>query len=287
MEIDPDACAQLLEAMYVDDYLGGGSPEEVERMRGELEVTKDGMKVYSGTLFRILSTTGFQTKAQVVTKQCSPEEAEALGEKVLGVPYSPLLDQFEMKLQPSITINRKRGTKVVTVLGEQEVKDLKNGEKVLSKRAVISFLMGNFDPLGLLTPLVVRGKILLRRLYGPDCSLDWDDALPKEEQDLWTELLQLAVSMKPIPFVHAVRPSGTCGSAWLIGFGDGSLAAFSSALYVRWRVGPPEGPPSGPPEGPPSGPPDGPPKGPTVTIRCGCSNQALCVDSKVHHTGQV
>ena len=65
------------------------------------------------------------------------------------------------------------------MLGEKEVKEIKLGEKELSKRAVLSFLMGNFDPLGLLSPLVVRGKILLRRLYGPDSSLGWDDPLPK------------------------------------------------------------------------------------------------------------
>ena len=33
--IDPQACSLLLEAMFVDDFLGGGSPEDVERMRGE------------------------------------------------------------------------------------------------------------------------------------------------------------------------------------------------------------------------------------------------------------
>ena len=160
-----------------------------------------------------------------------------------------------MKLQPSITINRKRGTKVVTMLGEKDIEAIKRGEKSLSKRAVLSFLMGNFDPLGLLTPLIVRGKILLRRLYGPDCSLDWDDPLPREEKEVWCDLLQLAVEMKPIPFLRTVMPSSARGRAWLVGFGDGSLAAFATALYVRWRVGPPEGPPFGPPDGPPDGPP--------------------------------
>ena len=277
MEIDQEARKQIIEAMYVDDYLGGGSPEDVQRMRGETQVTKDGKQIYTGTLSQILSTTGFQTKAQVVSKQCTKEESAALGEKALGIPYSPTKDMFEMKLQPSITVNRKRGTKVVAVLGEREVEEVKDGAKVLSKRAVLSFLMGNFDPLGLLTPLVVRGKILLRRLYGPDYGLGWDDPIPKEEQDLWAELLQVAVDMKPIPFTRTVRPSQAVGGAWLIGFGDGSLAAFAATLYMRWRVGPSNGPPnglaldgpsSGPPDGPKSGPSEeplsGPPKGPPV-----------------------
>ena len=166
--IDPQACNLLQEAMFVDDFLGGGSPEEVQRMRGRAEKDQDGKVTYTGTLSQILSTTGFQTKAQVMTKQCSSEEAEALGEKALGIPYSPREDEFRMKLQPSITINRKRGAKIVTMMGMKDIMDIKQGNKSLSKRAVLSFLMGNFDPLGLLTPLIVRGKILLRRLYGPD-----------------------------------------------------------------------------------------------------------------------
>ena len=66
--IDPQACNLLQEAMFVDDFLGGGSPEDVERMRGKAEMDPDGKVTYSDTLSRILSTTGFQTKAQVITK---------------------------------------------------------------------------------------------------------------------------------------------------------------------------------------------------------------------------
>ena len=96
---------------------------------------------------------------------------------------------------------------------------------------------------------------------------------------MWSELLQLAVDMDPIPFTRTVRPSHSRGSAWLIGFGDGSLAAFAATLYVRWEVELPAGPESGPPSGPPVdhqmdhqvdhqvdhqfGPPCGPPEGPS------------------------
>merc|ERR1712082_299870 len=50
---------------------------------------------------------------------------------------------------------------------------------------VLSLLMSQFDPVGLISPILVRGKILLRRLYVVDTDLGWDDALPWEEQQLW------------------------------------------------------------------------------------------------------
>ena len=234
--IDEKASQLIIEAMYVDDFLGGGSSEEVDRMRGEKMVDDKGQVTYTGTMSEILSTTGFQAKAQVVSRRCTQEEAEALGDKALGVPYCAVKDEFNMKLQPCITVSRKRGAKVVTMLQEKDIVALEKGLESLTKRTVLSFLMGNFDPLGLLTPLIVRGKILLRRLYGPDCPVGWDDPLPKEEQDHWIDLLKLAVDMKPVNFPRSVRPEEAEGDAWLIGFGDGSLAAFASALYIRWRL---------------------------------------------------
>ena len=193
-DIDEAASSLMLEAMFVDDFLGGGSLEDVQRMRGSAVIDSNGEASYTGTMSKILSTTGFKTKAQVVTGSCSDEEAKALREKALGLPYCPRSDVFMMRLQPSITINRKRGTKVVTILQQSDINRIRSGEAELTKRAVLSFLMGNFDPLGLLTPLIVRGKILLRRLYGPDYVLGWDDPLPEEEQDLWDPNIQSSFS---------------------------------------------------------------------------------------------
>ena len=41
---------------------------------------------------------------------------------------------------------------------------------------VLSLVMTQYDPLGLVSPLLVHAKILLRRLYG-QAELDWDDPL--------------------------------------------------------------------------------------------------------------
>ena len=46
----------------------------------------------------------------------------------------------------------------------------------------ILLVNGQFYTLGLLTPLIVRGKILLKHQYGPAYELGCDDPLLKEEQ---------------------------------------------------------------------------------------------------------
>ena len=83
--LDDLACQLLIEAMYVDDFLGGGCRKDVLRMRGEMLANSDGMPTYTGTLASILSKTGFKTKALVIPKRCTKEEAEDLGGNHLQV----------------------------------------------------------------------------------------------------------------------------------------------------------------------------------------------------------
>jgi hypothetical protein len=51
---------------------------------------------------------------------------------------------------------------------------------VISKRQVLSMLARIFDPLGLLTPVVMTGKILFQQLWR--LGVNWDDEIPSEEK---------------------------------------------------------------------------------------------------------
>ena len=73
--VDSLAANQLVDCSFVDDVGGGGSLSEVMRMRGDLQ--EDGS--YSGTIPQVLKVGGFQAKSLVVSKHCTPEEAESLG----------------------------------------------------------------------------------------------------------------------------------------------------------------------------------------------------------------
>ena len=75
LHVDFIAATQLICAGFVDDIGGGGSPEEVARMKGKKG--EDGS--YSGTLPKVLSYGGFHAKALVESGNCDDEEAAALG----------------------------------------------------------------------------------------------------------------------------------------------------------------------------------------------------------------
>ena len=49
---------------------------------------------------------------------------------------------------------------------EKEIEDLKKGRGKHTLRSVLSRMMSNYDPFGLLSPVWLRAKVLVRRLQG-------------------------------------------------------------------------------------------------------------------------
>ena len=52
----------------------------------------------------------------------------------------------------------------------------------LTKRMLLGFVMSQYDPMGLICPLLIILKIMLRNLYGPGVNLGWDDPVPENLQ---------------------------------------------------------------------------------------------------------
>ena len=57
-KIDPLAAKQLVKQGYVDDNCGGGTKDDVQRMRGEIIANDDGTYTFTGTVPKVLATIG-------------------------------------------------------------------------------------------------------------------------------------------------------------------------------------------------------------------------------------
>ena len=79
-DIDEEAVEVLLESTYVDDTLGGGTTEMVERFMGDRQ--DDG--TYTGTLPKILSKVGLHPKVILIDGETDPEVLKLLPDKTLG-----------------------------------------------------------------------------------------------------------------------------------------------------------------------------------------------------------
>merc|ERR1711867_372604 len=109
------------------------------------------------------------------------------------------------------------------------------GEQVLTRRRVLSLVMSQYDPLGLLSPLMVQAKLLLRELYGKGKEGAWDTPLPREQVVKWSALISEAQRTPHIVFPRQLSPQGG-EHPELISFWDGSLSAYGACSYLRWSL---------------------------------------------------
>ena len=61
--------------------------------------------------------------------------------------------------------------------------------QTLTKRQVLSQGNGVYNPMSLVSPFTVRAKIMLRKLWGQENKLDWDDPIPDHLKREWITCL--------------------------------------------------------------------------------------------------
>lgn len=98
----------------------------------------------------------------------------------------------------------------------------------LTKRQLLAKISMLFDPLGLFSPITIKGKLLLQKSW--KMKIDWDDSLPDCYMDSWRELqaeYQQLTVMK-VPRVTADEKQ----SCRLHIFCDASAKAYGAAAYI-------------------------------------------------------
>ncbi|XP_013413205.1 uncharacterized protein LOC106175645 [Lingula anatina] len=120
---------------------------------------------------------------------------------------------------------------------EQDTLSFKSGEEIpvsqVTKREVISRISRVYDPLGLLAPVIVRGKMFMQELW--KAELDWDQTLPPELSETWKEI---AADLEQCSLLKVTRQyfSNTKESQQpmeLHCFVDASEKAYGCAVYLR------------------------------------------------------
>ena len=87
-DIDEEAVKMMQLGTYVDDETAGGSPEDLERMVGDVTEV-DGEYHYSGTIAQIYKKGGFRVKVMVRSGEGDKKVTAKLGGGVLGLLGTP------------------------------------------------------------------------------------------------------------------------------------------------------------------------------------------------------
>jgi hypothetical protein len=102
--------------------------------------------------------------------------------------------------------------------------------KKVTKRSILSISSQIFDPLGLLSPVTVKAKMLMQELWS--LKLGWDESVPTVLHSTcneWRQELHL-INQFEIPRYIFNHPSVTTE---VHGFADASEKAYGGVIYIR------------------------------------------------------
>ena len=208
-ELYPDLAEvieEIKESLYVDDIVTGGT-------------TADQVITIKNTAKKIFKEAGFELhkwhsnvkEAEDQLEQNQTETTYAkqtLGttpseSKILGVQWNKETDTFGVNLDIPETANTKRG--------------------------MLKFLASVFDPLGLISPIMLLGKNMFREAC--DLKLTWDEELPTKLKKVWQKWICSLPSQFNVP---RSLPAMKCEikAVDLHVFADASLKGVSAAVYA-------------------------------------------------------
>ncbi|XP_055623713.1 uncharacterized protein LOC129767117 [Toxorhynchites rutilus septentrionalis] len=158
----PEVCAPLERDMYVDDYIGGAaSVESACYLRISMDI--------------LTSKGGFP-----VRKWCS-NRAEVL----VGIP----MDQLGTSLTISFDLDPEEKIKALGITWEPEsdqlrfVYNIDGSESAWTRRRILSAIARLFDPLGLISPVVITAKMIMQELAL--LQTNWDIPVPPHIETKW------------------------------------------------------------------------------------------------------
>ena len=217
----PEAADIIQRNTYMDDII-----ESTDERKQAIKLTQD--------IEKAIIKGGFEVKEWMFSSDINRKEKtnipiEEQTEKILGVKWSHSEDQLCFEVKFNFTTKRKHTSK-----SRSDIVPTQNPQQ-LTKRIILSQINSVYDPLGLAGPFTVRAKILLRRFWGTEPKLDWDDPIPEENQQSWSIFFNDLIDMNQIRFTRCLKPMDAIGDPILIVFSDASADAYAACAYVRWQ----------------------------------------------------
>ncbi|XP_065089199.1 uncharacterized protein LOC135710528 [Ochlerotatus camptorhynchus] len=206
----PAAAEAILEDCYMDDILSGAPTlASAKQLRSDIEELmmkgKFPIRKWCTNDDEILEGVPDQDREKLVRIGDSGTN-EAI--RALGVLWDPRCDQFLFWRSPEVM--------------QPDVK--------VTKRYVLSQIAKLFDPLGLISPVIVLAKSIMQQLWAD--GLGWDETLEGELLSRWVTLHQSLVQLNEIRIPRCVMAPGA-QRIEIHGFSDASCTAYGACVYLR------------------------------------------------------
>ena len=223
----PKAAQVVRDQMYVDDLLPSfESPEEAEEVMGGVDM----ILTHADMMHKGWIVSGGEAEEQemVVNK-------EDWEERTLGQTWKPKEDEFVYKVTLKLSGKNVKLSHDCPTISLEQLK--KNPPERLTRRVVFSEFAKVFDPMGLVTPVLLGGKILMKEAWGKEVKFGWDEPLPQDQVAKWCQFLEDLFGLELLKFDRSLMPlEEVVGKPMLIVFSDGSKVAFGACAYIRWEL---------------------------------------------------
>ena len=161
----PEIVKELCDGIYVDDLMTGGTTvKETEEKKATA------VEVFEDATFTIHKWHSNAPELEPISGAPNEQEETTYAKSKLGGVKQP-----EGKLL-GLPWNRKQDTLSVTLTKEYDT---------ATKRGILSKLAKIYDPLGLVSPTTLVGKLIYRDVC--DAKLPWDSNLPQPLAKQWKE----------------------------------------------------------------------------------------------------
>ena len=99
---------------------------------------------------------------------------------------------------------------------------------LVTKREALREASKVFDPIGILSPVTVKAKIFMQKLWQQD--IDWDEPLTTTAEEEWLSIAADIQEATSITFTRQYLPS--CNFSQLFVFADASLRAYGAVAFI-------------------------------------------------------
>ncbi|XP_057310467.1 uncharacterized protein LOC130648433 [Hydractinia symbiolongicarpus] len=203
---DREIVDAITKKFYMDDYLGS------------MKMVDEAVSI-AKTVTEALTSCGFRLTKWLSnsceTLKCFPKTETVINvnlylnklptERVLGMIWNPNTDYFTFKVV--------------------------NKPSPETKRGILSLTSSIFDPLGILTPFILEGKLIIQSLW--KSKIDWDEEIPTELKTRWLSRRSELEKLTSISIPRWLKLQSDNQLIQLHIFSDASINAYGAVAYLR------------------------------------------------------
>ena len=232
-EEDRETVKEIKESLYVDDVTSGAENEE----KG-LELYIKSKQIFQDAGFNLRKCTSNAKGLLDMTEKEEGDQFVERRESLIGE-----IEKYSERLNPTNQVMRKEEQKILGVIWYLvEDKFCFRFDEMCgvaarlpyTKRSVLQVTASIYDPLGLVSPILVEMKILFQKLC---MSLrSWDEELDEKSKREWFKWLS-ALSRAKIYIERCyLKFESKVRNLELVGFGDASMKVYAAVVYIRSEI---------------------------------------------------